>query len=339
MSDLENAASQTDLHALRQAFGCFVTGVTVVTTKNQEGSPRGFTANSFTSVSLDPPLILVCIGKNAGSYPVFQTCDFFAVNILAESQKETSGIFASKVEDRFAKVDWFCQASGAPLLKGALSWLECRTEERIESGDHLILIGRVINFQSGNDRPLGYFRGSYVNFGLAQKALSDAQGHRLVLGCIAQQEGQVLLCRASSSDKWTVPSSSFGSSKLSAKAALEELFQNMGSPVELSFLYSVFELPEDGTQHVIYRGNFEGPLKEINRNGLETRLFGSDQIPWSEMASQQIANMLRRYLHERSSARFGIYVDNKDGGHVATLEEPPQPWRQLPINPPSSGTV
>src|SRR5690348_18311076 len=91
---------------LRRAFGTFMTGVTVITTHGADGSPRGFTANSFTSVSLDPPLLLVCIGKGAASLDTFLHADGFAVSILAEAQKEASGIFASKRPDKFAAVAW-----------------------------------------------------------------------------------------------------------------------------------------------------------------------------------------------------------------------------------------
>ena len=99
---------------LRQAFGTFMTGVTVITTRGTDGSPRGFTANSFTSVSLDPPLLLVCIGKGAASLDSFIAADGFAVSILAETQKKASGIFASKRPDKFAAVGWHADRPEIP---------------------------------------------------------------------------------------------------------------------------------------------------------------------------------------------------------------------------------
>lgn len=95
-----------DLRALRDAFGAFLTGVTVVATFNDEGGPIGFTANSFTSVSLDPPLLLVCLAKTSRNYQTLMTAKGFSVNILSEDQKDVSNTFARPVEDRFAAVDW-----------------------------------------------------------------------------------------------------------------------------------------------------------------------------------------------------------------------------------------
>src|SRR5215475_7686332 len=99
---------------LRRAFGCFVTGVTVVTAIDEERRPRGFTANSFTSVSLDPPLVLVCIARSAGSFPLFACTAHFAINILSEQQRPISSRFASKQADKFADVAWHPGESGSP---------------------------------------------------------------------------------------------------------------------------------------------------------------------------------------------------------------------------------
>ena len=97
---------KSDLKELRNAFGAFLTGVTVVTTREKGGIPRGFTANSFTSVSLDPPMLLICVDKTAESFDVFVESPGFAVNILAEEQLETSGLFSSKRPDKFDITGW-----------------------------------------------------------------------------------------------------------------------------------------------------------------------------------------------------------------------------------------
>ncbi|MCB1639495.1 MAG: flavin reductase family protein, partial [Thiothrix sp.] len=101
---------------LRQAFGAFMTGVTVVTTRTEEGSPVGFTANSFTSVSLEPPLLLVCLSLNMHSLPAFRTCGHFAVSILSEQQQDVSNLFASYMGDRFASTRWHADSFGMPLI-------------------------------------------------------------------------------------------------------------------------------------------------------------------------------------------------------------------------------
>lgn len=154
--------THVDAMELRKTLGRFLTGVTVVTTRAADGTERGFTANSFTSVSLDPPLILVCIGRHAQGYPVFAETEYFAVNILAENQRDLSERFASARPDKFASGPWRDGPGGSPVLDDAAGWLACATEQKLEAGDHLILIGRVLEFGQRNCRPLGYHAGGYV---------------------------------------------------------------------------------------------------------------------------------------------------------------------------------
>ena len=146
---------------LRKAFGSFATGVTVVATREADGTPRGFTANSFSSVSLDPPLLLVCIAKSALSLRVFQEAPCFSVNILEQSQAEVSRIFASQAVDKFDRVPWDKGVSEIPLLRGSLARFTCETDRQIDAGDHAILLGKVVGFDYQNGTPLSYFRGKY----------------------------------------------------------------------------------------------------------------------------------------------------------------------------------
>jgi len=152
----------SDPRTLRDALGCFATGVTVVTTLGPTGNPVGLTANSFTSVSLDPPLLLVCLATAVGSLPAFVAASHFAVNVLHNGQQPVSGRFASKGEDRFAATDWERWDSGVPIISSSLASFECAREAMHEAGDHLILVGRVnrVRFEPRRD-PLLYFRGRY----------------------------------------------------------------------------------------------------------------------------------------------------------------------------------
>ncbi|QCI67634.1 flavin reductase family protein [Phreatobacter stygius] len=152
--------SQDDL---RRAFGTFLTGVTVVTTRDDTGAPRGMTANSFTSVSLDPPLVLVCIGKRSSNIGSFQEAGSFAVNILGREQTGVATLFASRGADRFAGVDCRQAATGAPILDDCLSWFDCLLHQRVDAGDHLILIGEVQDFGVNFSEPLGFCRGSFIS--------------------------------------------------------------------------------------------------------------------------------------------------------------------------------
>ena len=153
----------TDQKALRAAFSAFLTGVTIVTTMDKDGAPRGFTANSFTSVSLTPPLLLFCIAKTSRSLDAFMNADSFAVNILSESQEHLSSRFAAPVEDRFADVDWSNGPTGAPVLSDVCGWFDCATHNRVEAGDHYIIIGEVIGFDHNTSEALGYSRKGYFS--------------------------------------------------------------------------------------------------------------------------------------------------------------------------------
>jgi flavin reductase (DIM6/NTAB) family NADH-FMN oxidoreductase RutF len=152
----------SDARTFRDALGCFATGVTIVTAMDAEGQPIGLTANSFTSVSLDPPLLLVCIAKSSGSAAVLRAADNFAVNVLQIGQQPTSNRFAGKGEDRFANTPWSVGEFGTPVLTGSLSSFECARHNIHDGGDHFLLVGRVLKamFEPRRD-PLLYFRGKY----------------------------------------------------------------------------------------------------------------------------------------------------------------------------------
>lgn len=154
--------SGSDARTLRDALGCFATGVTVVTTRDGAGAPIGLTANSFSAVSLDPPLILFCLAKSSSNLARFRAAEHFAINVLHIGQQPTSGVFARSTEDRFQDVAWESWDTGAPILSGSLASFECATHEVVEAGDHLVFIGRVLRarFEPRRD-PLLYFRGKY----------------------------------------------------------------------------------------------------------------------------------------------------------------------------------
>jgi flavin reductase (DIM6/NTAB) family NADH-FMN oxidoreductase RutF len=155
-------APTDDPRALRQLFGCFATGVTVVTTRDQLGQPRGMTANSFTSVSLTPPLILVCVATAAPIWPAFAAATHFAVNVLADDQRDLSQRFARPAEDKFAGIVWQEGAHGVPLIDRSAAQLECRRVREIEVGDHMILLGEVLQAAHRPTAPLIFHRGGYA---------------------------------------------------------------------------------------------------------------------------------------------------------------------------------
>ena len=151
-----------DPRTLRDALSCFATGVTVVTCLSGEGQPAGLTVNSFTSVSLDPPLLLVCLAKVAASATVLIEASHFAVNVLQTGQQPASIRFSTRDEDRFGATPWSCGEAGAPILTDSLGVFECERFAVYDGGDHHILVGEVIkaSFDASLD-PLLYFRGRY----------------------------------------------------------------------------------------------------------------------------------------------------------------------------------
>jgi flavin reductase (DIM6/NTAB) family NADH-FMN oxidoreductase RutF/pimeloyl-ACP methyl ester carboxylesterase len=151
-----------DSRTLRDALGCYGTGITVVTAFSPEGDPIGFTANSFTSVSLDPPLLLFCLANSSKQLRAFQAAQRFAINVLHIGQQPDSVRFASRVENRFEGVDWCVWEDSAPILNQSLASFDCIRHAEYDAGDHRIFVGRVLraSFEPRRD-PLLYFRGKY----------------------------------------------------------------------------------------------------------------------------------------------------------------------------------
>lgn len=159
------SSDRLDPEAFRQACSLFATGVAIATVRAQDGTPHGLTVSSFTSVSIDPPLILICIDFGCPFISHFRLSTYFAVNVLRESQREMSVAFAEQPEGRFEGVDWFAGRTGAPLLRGCLATMECRAESIREAGDHAIFLGEVVHADSRAGQPLLYFNRNYRSLG------------------------------------------------------------------------------------------------------------------------------------------------------------------------------
>lgn len=151
-----------DTASLKQAFGCFPSGVTVVTAARGE-TPIGFTASSFTSVSLTPPMLLFCIDKGSDNIETYQATPHFAINILSQDQRDISNRFAAEMDNRFDGINWQWSSLGNPLIEGCVSQFDCTTSQVIDAGDHLIIVGEIKALASNGGRSLGYYRGKYLD--------------------------------------------------------------------------------------------------------------------------------------------------------------------------------
>lgn len=154
-------------HDLRECLGRFATGITVVTCRGSEG-PCGITANSFSSVSLEPPLVLWNIAKVTNSLQAYLDAEHFAVNVLSAGQQELSSHFAQSDHTVFNGIDYETSARGVPLLPDSVACFECRTHQVYDCGDHYIIVGEVENYRAHDREPLLFYNGQYV-------AMSESQ--------------------------------------------------------------------------------------------------------------------------------------------------------------------
>lgn len=145
----------------KRALGNYPTGVTVITTLDENNKPVGLTANSFASVSIDPLLILWSLDKKSSLYNAFIQTSKFAINILAEDQENLCSLFASKIADRFSQCEWDLSERQLPVFPGALSQLECEVYKKVDAGDHIIFIGEVIHISNEDKNPLLYHKRNF----------------------------------------------------------------------------------------------------------------------------------------------------------------------------------
>jgi 3-hydroxy-9,10-secoandrosta-1,3,5(10)-triene-9,17-dione monooxygenase reductase component len=150
-----------DEASYRTVLGHFATGVTIVTAMDG-GEPVGLSANSFASVSLDPPLVLFCAAKDSTTWPRIQAAGKFTVNVLNEHQEDVSRVFATKGADRFSRIGYRPSTNGSPILHDVLAYIDCDIEAEHDAGDHVIVVGRVLELGVlSEDGPLLFFRGGY----------------------------------------------------------------------------------------------------------------------------------------------------------------------------------
>ena len=158
-----NEDAQIDVVGFRRALSCFATGVAIATTLDDSGEPVGMTISSFSSVSMEPPLVLWSIAHDAHGYDAFINAEHFAVNVLAKGQDELSERFAARGIDKFEGLDCREGLHGSPILPEYAACFECRTVHRYEGGDHKIIVGRVLGFDERESEPLIRYRSRFLS--------------------------------------------------------------------------------------------------------------------------------------------------------------------------------
>jgi flavin reductase (DIM6/NTAB) family NADH-FMN oxidoreductase RutF len=316
--------SKLDPRALRDAFGSFMTGVTVVTTHDTESNPLGFTANSFTSVSLDPPLVLVCLANSSANYDVLVNSGRFAINILSENQKEVSNTFARPVDDRFASVNWQKGPFGSPIIEAVSAWFDCSSYKQVEAGDHIILIGQVEAFETSASPGLGYARGAYVTPAMEAEAFS--QRTDVVVSALIESSGDVFFYDDGNGNL-TLPSTMVD--KSGASATLQTLIDQSEVNATPGFIYSVFEDIEQEQQHISFL--CQASLCQMNQSASDKGIFlplTTDTV--SKVQNQAVRIMLERFAKESKLGNYGVYFGNQNSGEVRPIvQERPLKEKEL----------
>jgi flavin-dependent trigonelline monooxygenase, reductase component len=301
-----------DPRSLRNAFGRFMTGVTVVSCRDEAGNPMGFTANSFTSVSLDPPLLLVCPGEFLSSYEAFVSCDHFGVSILAEGQEDVANIFAGFKGDRFGRVSHRNDLHGVPLVDEAIAQFSCKTHQVIPAGDHCILMGEVMAFEQKKIGGLGYTGGQFFSLGLERQERNPA-AKKNICGALVEADGKVLL--EPTPNGYRLPECNVPDHG-SLRSCLQNALADRGVTSELGPVFSVFDEPETRT-HFAYL------LARASSVNLDCRL---EAVPAEELAelsyaSSALARMMERFSLEARTRNFSLYLGDALAGATHQLHE------------------
>ncbi|TLP69390.1 flavin reductase family protein [Parasedimentitalea maritima] len=304
--------STLDPRALRTAFGSFMTGVTVVTARSADGTPVGFAANSFASVSLDPPLLLVCPGKFLSSYDSFANCTHFAVNVLAEGQEEVSNTFSSFKGDRFARVAHHLDSNGVPIIEGAIAQFSCSTHQSLPAGDHCILIGKVQDFTQTGAPGLGYVGGQYFSLGVERAALENTLD-TAVCGAIIKEADHVLL---EQTPKGFRPPQITSADRGQMRQNLCKDLEARGIKLRLEQAYSVFDDRHSGTHFAYFLANSTSSSSNDTLKAVPIQ-----DLAGLSYSSPAIAQMMARFALEARTGGFALYLGDAQRGDVHPSSE------------------
>ena len=302
---------------LRKAFGTFATGVTVITTRQGDGIPRGFTANSFSSVSLDPPLLLICVSKKAKSLDVFLHSEHFCVNVLSEEQKSTASIFATQREDKFEVSKWKNDMNQMPIIEDSLAYFTCKTKNSFDAGDHIILLGEVEDFSSIVGSPLCYFRGEYISLGHEKSLANIASKTGLTsLGVILVNKNSEMILRRINST-YCLPRAD---NPKNGVDGLIEYLTRIGISCQIESLYSVYHDKPQQKYAIFYRGEASLISNKVDPE-IDLEFISLDRIKGLKFSDEAEEIMVNRYIMEHKNNSFGLYEGDQDEGIVRNFKE------------------
>jgi len=304
-----------DPKELRSAFSSYMTGVTVVTAVSKSGDPVGFTANSFSSVSLTPPLLLVCPGQHLSSYDVFRDVDHFAVNILAENQEAISNLFASSKGDRFAQTRWAPDMFGSPILDGVAAHFSCETFQCVEAGDHNILIGEVKDFGANSVKGLGFSSSGYFTL-TPQASFSERPFDytKAYAGAVIECGGHVFVQEIDG--KFQLPIVE-ANDPYHASLTIRDHLKNNGLEVDIGQTYSVFDDP-NAREHFTY---FRASAKSLNETSIGS-FVRIEALKTENMNLSTVGIMMNRFKSEYNNKQFGLFIGNTISGDVKFADKP-----------------
>ncbi|WP_449282014.1 flavin reductase family protein [Leucobacter sp.] len=318
-----------DIGSYRQVLGSFMTGVTVITTVDAEGRQRGITANSFTSVSLDPPLVLFCVDYRAASYETFQQSRGFVIHVLSSEQQDLAKTFASKSETKFAGLQTEEGFGGAPILQDVHGWLECELHDTVIAGDHAIIIGQVRRYSSEPARPLGFYQGRFFGFNTDGEiaALAGRSSPVSITWMMQTAEGEIV-ARDLGDAGFELPRLTAAATDVHARALARLAEQQFASEVSVEFLYSVFE-DEHERLGLTYRGQVFGSAEALAEAGFACIAPGA--VDPGRFARPGEEAIVERYIDELANARFGVYAGTLAEGAIAHVTEVSPDRRPAPV--------
>lgn len=314
-----NADGSVNVTEYRRTLGAFMTGVAVVTTTDAEGRPRGMTMNSFTSVSLDPPLVLVCVDHRAASYDAFVESEGIAIHILGSDQQELAVTFASKSPDKFSGLETVIGKGGAPVIPDVHAWIDCSTDRVVNAGDHAIVLGRVLDYDTRDRRPLAFYQGKFNSFGTDEEIVQQrgARG-RTAVRWVVETADERLALRRGGDGSLNLPGDRLGAAQLSDTGLSAAASEQLGCEVEIDFLYSLYD-GEHGDPVLVYRGRIADDAGRLNE---EFAFIPTTEARPERFSDKSEVAVIERYGRERVGAVFGVYAGSQLEGTVASLGIP-----------------